>query len=81
MNISEWEEKRMRALAECAGVEFRTLVKHAIFSRWREMEKNMGLKASAALKMSRAQRRAVGRERRVFQTAMGHYMAWKLEGN
>ncbi|HZM02742.1 MAG TPA: hypothetical protein VFC44_06935 [Candidatus Saccharimonadales bacterium] len=74
VNMAEWEVEQMRALAECAGAEFRTLLRSALFHYWRDLEKEIGLKARVALDLSREQRRAMGREQRAFRNAIGYYM-------
>ncbi|MGO8699625.1 MAG: hypothetical protein ACLQVY_18150 [Limisphaerales bacterium] len=64
VNIGEDEAKGLRALAECAGIEFRTFLEMGVRHFGFELEKELKKKRWDAAKMSRARRKAMGRNYR-----------------
>jgi hypothetical protein len=77
VNIGEWEAKRLRALADCMGLEFRCFLETAVRTHAseheEELEREMGMKLADVLKMSRARRREIGRKRQEIRRGCLNY--------
>lgn len=73
VNIGDWEAKRLRALADCMGFEFRGFLSAAVRQFYREHEEEFqrecGIGIREAEKLSRARRREIGRQRQEIRRA------------
>ncbi len=77
VNIGAAEAKRLRALAECMGFNFRDFLEAAVRAHGREyemeLERENGVKIEDVLQMSRARRREIGRKRQELRRGCLHY--------
>jgi hypothetical protein len=70
------EAGRMRALAECLGLELRTFLEHAVRAASEEAEKELRMKAWVVGQMTREQRQAIcGRRRKFLHSFDCHHLA------
>jgi len=77
VNIGEWEAKRLRALADCMGFEFRGFLAAAVRAAGRdsaeELKRESGIKIEDAVKLSRARRREIGQRRQEIRRGCLYY--------